>query len=58
MGKASFAEMQDSAGRIQLYFNRDEICPGDDKSMYNDVFKKLLDLGDFIGVMELFLKHK
>ena len=42
--------MQDSAGRIQLYFNRDEICPGDDKSMYNDVFKKLLDLGDFIGV--------
>ncbi len=50
MGKASFAEMQDSAGRIQLYFNRDEICPGEDKSMYNDVFKKLLDLGDFIGV--------
>ncbi|MDZ4839190.1 MAG: lysine--tRNA ligase [Bacteroidota bacterium] len=50
MGKASFAELIDSAGRIQLYFNRDEICPGEDKSMYNDVFKKLLDLGDFIGV--------
>ena len=50
MGKASFAELQDSSGRIQLYFNRDEICPGEDKSMYNDVFKKLLDLGDFIGV--------
>jgi len=50
MGKASFAELQDSLGRIQLYFNRDEICPGEDKSMYNDVFKKLLDLGDFIGV--------
>jgi lysyl-tRNA synthetase class 2 len=50
MGKASFAELQDSSGRIQLYFNRDEICPAEDKSMYNDVFKKLLDLGDFIGV--------
>ncbi|MBT5932753.1 MAG: lysine--tRNA ligase [Flavobacteriales bacterium] len=50
MGKASFAELQDSSGRIQLYFNRDEICPGEDKSIYNDVFKKLLDLGDFIGV--------
>lgn len=50
MGKASFAELQDSSGRIQLYFNRDEICPGDDKSIYNDVFKKLLDLGDFIGI--------
>ncbi|WP_213520269.1 lysine--tRNA ligase [Nonlabens sp.] len=49
-GKASFAQLQDSEGRIQLYFNRDEICPGEDKSMYNDVFKKLLDLGDFIGV--------
>lgn len=55
MGKASFAELQDSTGRIQVYFNRDEICPGDDKSLYNDVFKKLLDLGDFIGVKgELF----
>ncbi len=50
MGKASFAELQDSSGRIQLYFNRDEICPGEDKTMYNQVFKKLLDLGDFIGV--------
>ncbi|MEJ6791877.1 MAG: lysine--tRNA ligase, partial [Lacinutrix sp.] len=49
-GKASFAQLQDSEGRIQLYFNRDEICTGDDKSLYNDVFKKLLDLGDIIGV--------
>ncbi len=50
MGKASFAELQDSEGRIQVYFNRDELCPGEDKSLYNDVFKKFLDLGDFIGV--------
>ena len=50
MGKASFAEVQDSEGRIQLYFNRDEICEGEDKTLYNDVFKKLLDIGDFIGV--------
>ena len=50
MGKASFAEIQDSSGRIQVYFNRDEICPGEDKSAYNELFKKLLDLGDFIGV--------
>ena len=49
-GKASFAEIQDSSGKIQLYFNRDEICPDDDKSMYNDVYKKLLDIGDIIGV--------
>ncbi|ALU76170.1 lysine--tRNA ligase [Tenacibaculum finnmarkense genomovar finnmarkense] len=49
-GKASFAQLQDSEGRIQLYFNRDEICTGEDKTLYNDVFKKLLDLGDFIGV--------
>ena len=49
-GKAAFAELQDHSGRIQLYFNRDEICPGEDKSKYNDVFKKWLDLGDFIGV--------
>ncbi len=49
-GKASFAQLQDSEGRIQVYFNRDEICTGEDKSMYNDVFKKLLDLGDFIGI--------
>ena len=50
MGKASFAEIQDSSGRIQVYFNRDEICPGEDKTLYNEVFKKLLDLGDFIGI--------
>lgn len=50
MGKASFIELQDSSGRIQVYFNRDEICLGEDKTLYNDVFKKLLDLGDFIGV--------
>ncbi|HNU58841.1 MAG TPA: lysine--tRNA ligase, partial [Aquaticitalea sp.] len=54
-GKASFAELQDSEGRIQLYFNRDEICPGEDKTKYNEIYKKLLDLGDFIGVTgELF----
>jgi lysyl-tRNA synthetase class 2 len=50
MGKASFCELQDSYGRIQLYINRDEICPGEDKTLYNDVFKRLLDIGDFIGV--------
>jgi|TARA_B110000967_G_scaffold63322_1_gene65216 lysyl-tRNA synthetase class 2 len=49
-GKASFAQIQDGEGRIQVYFNRDEICTGEDKSLYNDVFKKLLDLGDFIGI--------
>ena len=49
-GKASFAELQDSAGRIQVYFNRDEICPGEDKTLYNEVYKKLLDIGDFIGI--------
>jgi len=49
-GKASFAELQDSEGRIQVYFNRDEICPGEDKTMYNEVYKKLLDIGDFIGI--------
>ncbi len=49
-GKASFGELQDSEGRIQIYFNRDEICEGEDKTLYNDVFKKLLDLGDFIGI--------
>ena len=49
-GKASFGQLQDGEGRIQLYFNRDEICPGEDKSLYNTVFKKLLDLGDFIGI--------
>jgi len=50
MGKASFVELQDSSGRIQLYFNRDEICPGENKDLYNTIFKKLLDIGDFIGV--------
>jgi lysyl-tRNA synthetase class 2 len=50
MGKASFAELQDSSGRIQLYLNRDKLCPGEDKTLYNEVFKKLLDLGDFIGI--------
>ncbi len=49
-GKASFAELQDSTGRIQVYFNRDEICTGDDKTLYNEVYKKLLDIGDFIGI--------
>ena len=49
-GKACFAELQDSEGRIQMYFNRDVICPDEDKTMYNQVFKKLTDLGDFIGV--------
>ncbi len=50
MGKASFAELKDSSGRIQIYLNRDEICPGENKELYNTVFKRLLDLGDFIGV--------
>ncbi len=50
MGKASFLELQDAFGRIQVYVNRDEICPGENKDLYNVVFKKLLDIGDFIGV--------
>ena len=49
-GKASFAELLDNEGKIQLYFNRDEICRGEDKSLYNDVYKKLLDIGDIIGI--------
>lgn len=49
-GKASFAELQDSEGRVQVYFNRDEICTGEDKTLYNEVYKKLLDIGDFVGV--------
>ena len=49
-GKASFAELQDAEGRIQIYFNRDEICTGEDKSKYNDLYKKLLDIGDFVGI--------
>ncbi len=49
-GKASFAELQDAEGRIQVYFNRDEICPSEDKTQYNEVYKKLLDIGDYIGI--------
>ena len=49
-GKASFAELQDSEGKIQVYFNRDEICPGEDKTLYNEVYKHLLDIGDIIGI--------
>tara|TARA_E500000178_G_scaffold2380_1_gene2554 strand:- start:2481 stop:4202 length:1722 start_codon:yes stop_codon:yes gene_type:complete len=49
-GKASFAELQDATGKVQLYFNRDILCPDDDKTLYNDVYKKLLDIGDIIGV--------
>jgi lysyl-tRNA synthetase class 2 len=58
MGKACFAELQDSRGRIQIYVNRDEICPGEDKTFYNAVFKKYLDLGDFIGVKGYVFKTK
>ena len=58
MGKASFAELQDSQGRIQLYVNRDEVCEGEDKTMYNQVFKKLLDIGDFVGVKGHVFKTK
>ena len=50
MGKASFVELQDSEGRIQVYISRDDLCPGEDKELYNVVFKKLLDIGDFIGI--------
>ncbi len=50
MGKASFVELQDSEGRIQVYISRDDVCPGDDKEFYNTVFKKLLDIGDYIGI--------
>jgi lysyl-tRNA synthetase, class II len=49
-GKASFADLQDADGKIQVYFNRDEICPGDDKEKYNEIFKKLIDFGDFVGI--------
>ncbi len=58
MGKASFAVLQDESGRIQLYINRDEICPGEDKTLYNTLFKKLLDLGDIIGVKGRVFKTK
>ena len=57
-GKASFAQLQDGEGRIQVYFNRDEICTGEDKSLYNTVFKKLLDLGDFIGITGILFTTK
>jgi lysyl-tRNA synthetase class 2 len=50
MGKAAFAEILDATGRVQIYINRDEVCPGEDKTLYNTLFKKLLDIGDFIGV--------
>ena len=58
MGKASFAELKDASGRMQIYINRDEICPEDDKMMYNDVFKKLLDIGDIIGIKGEVFKTK
>ena len=48
--KEKLAELQDTSGRIQVYFNRDEISTGEDKTLYNDVYKKLLDIGDFIGI--------
>ena len=57
-GNASFAELQDSKGKIQLYFNRDEICPGHDKVLYNELYKKLLDIGDIIGVEGNLFKTK
>ena len=50
MGKASFAELEDGTGRIQLYVNRDELCPDEDKALYNQVFKKLTSLGDIVGI--------
>ena len=58
MGKAGFAEMQDSKGRVQVYVQRDEICPGENKDLYNKVFKKLLDIGDFIGVKGFVFRTK
>ena len=58
MGKAGFAEIQDSKGRVQVYVQRDELCPGEDKDYYNKVFKKLLDIGDFIGVKGFVFRTK
>lgn len=58
MGKAAFAVIQDASGKIQLYIKRDEICPGDDKSFYDNVFKKLLDIGDIIGIVGHAFKTK
>jgi len=58
MGKASFAEIKDASGRMQVYFNRDEICPDEDKTLYNTVFKKLLDMGDIVGIKGEVFKTK
>ena len=58
MGKASFAELKDASGRMQIYINRDEICLGEDKTLYNEVFKKLLDIGDIIGIKGEVFKTK
>ena len=58
MGKASFMELQDSRGRIQVYISRDDLCPGEDKDLYNVVFKKLLDIGDFVGVKGFVFRTK
>jgi lysyl-tRNA synthetase class 2 len=58
MGNASFAELQDAAGRIQIYIRRDDICPGEDKTLYNTVFKRLLDIGDIIGVRGFVFKTR
>lgn len=58
MGNASFAELMDSSGRIQIYIRRDDICPGDDKTMYNTLFKRLLDIGDIIGIKGFVFKTK
>ena len=57
-GKASFGDLQDSSGKIQIYFNRDELCPGEDKTLYNEVFKKMLHLGDFLGIEGSLFKTK
>ena len=58
MGSASFAEIQDSSGKIQIYLNRDDLCEGDDKSLYNEVFKKHLDIGDILGISGRVFKTK
>ena len=58
MGSASFAELKDSSGRMQIYVNRDELCKEEDKTMYNEVFKKLLDIGDIVGIQGTVFKTK
>ncbi|HHT33942.1 MAG TPA: lysine--tRNA ligase, partial [Bacteroidales bacterium] len=58
MGKASFVELMDKQGRIQVYITRDDICPGEDKELYNTVFKKLTDIGDFIGITGYIFRTK